>query len=95
MVEFYYIILKKKKINLLKYYYPSDKYPEFHLKNKHKFFFDSDNFEFFIEDIYAELNYNNKNNNNDNSNENEIILISELAGGVLALAKNQQIILYK
>ena len=86
---------KEKKINLLKYHYPSDKYPEFHLKNKHKFFFDSDNFEFFIENIYAELNYNNKNNNNDNSNENEIILISELAGGVLALAKNQQIILYK
>lgn len=86
---------KEKKINLLKYNNPSDKYPEFNIKEKNKFFFDSDNFEFKQENIYSELNYNNKSNNNDNSNEYEIISINELTGGVLALAKNQQIILYK
>ena len=87
---------KEKKINLLKYYEPSNKYPELFLKEKNKFFFNSDNFEFCIDDSYEELyNDNSKNIMNENSNEYELILVTELKGGLLAIAKNQKIIVYK
>ena len=82
---------KEKKIKILKYYNQNGKYPEIFLDEKIKFFFDSENFNFYINDLYLD----NKIKISENSNEDELILLSELSGGIIAFAKNQKIKLYK
>ena len=82
---------KMKKINLLKYENQRDKYHEIIL-NKIKFYFDTENLEFCIEDIYE----NNININDINNNiEDEPIFLVELIGGAIALGKNQKIKIFK
>ena len=61
------------------------------MDEKIKFFFDSENFNFYINDLYLD----NKIKISENSNEDELILLSELSGGIIAFAKNQKIKLYK
>jgi hypothetical protein len=82
---------KEKKIKILKYYNQNGKYPEIFLDEKIKFFFDSENFNFYINDLYLD----NKIKISENSNEDELILLTELSGGIIAFAKNQKIKLYK
>ena len=83
---------EEKKINIVKYFNKNGKYNEIELSKKNKFYFNSDNFDFCMEDLF--INDKNKTNEN-NNNEDELILLSELKGGIIALAKNQQIKLYK
>jgi hypothetical protein len=47
-----------------------------------------------MEDLYIKNKYKKKSTNKDDSFE-ELLLINELEGGIIALAKNQQIKLYK
>ena len=61
------------------------------MDEKIKFFFDSENFNFYINDLYLD----NKIKISENSNEDELILLTELSGGIIAFAKNQKIKLYK
>ena len=82
---------KERKINLLKYYNQNGKYIEIVLNQKSKFYFNADNFDFCLEDYFTD----NENKNIENANEDELLLLTELKGGVIALAKNQQIKLYK
>ena len=82
---------KERKINILKYYNQNGKYIEIDLNQKSKFFFNADNFDFCMEDFFTD----NENKNIENSNEDELLLLTELKGGVIALAKNQKIKLYK
>ena len=84
---------KDKIINILKYYDQNDKFAEICL-GEEKFYFDSNNFNFSMEDLYIKNKYKKKSTNKDDSFE-ELILINELEGGIIALAKNQQIKLYK
>ena len=84
---------KDKIINILKYYDQNDKFAEICL-GEEKFCFDSNNFNFSMEDLYLKNKYKKKSTNKDDSFE-ELLLINELEGGIIALAKNQQIKLYK
>ena len=84
---------KDKIINILKYFGQNDKYAEIYL-GEQKFYFDSNNFNFYLEDLYIKNKYKKKSTNKDDSFE-ELLLINELEGGIIALAKNQQIKLYK
>lgn len=84
---------KDKSINILKYFNQNDKFSEIDLEEQ-KFYFNSNNFNFCMEDLYTKNKYKTKNTNKDDSFE-EILLINELEGGIIALAKNQQIKLYK
>ena len=82
---------KERKINLLKYHNQNGKYIEIVLNQKSKFYFNADNFDFCLENYFTD----NENKNIENVNEDELLLLTELKGGVIALAKNQQIKLYK
>ena len=82
---------EEKKINIIKYFNKNGKYSEIFLSKKNKFYFNSDNFDFFMEDLFV-IDENKKYESN---NEDELILFTELKGGIIALAKNQKIKLYK
>ena len=82
---------EEKKINIIKYFNKNGKYSEIFLSKKNKFYFNSDNFDFFMEDSFV-IDENKKYESN---NEDELILFTELKGGIIALAKNQKIKLYK
>ena len=82
---------KERKINILKYFNQNGKYIEIVLNQKSKFYFNADNFDFCMEDFCTD----NENKNKENDNEDELLLLSELRGGIIALAKNQLIKLYK
>ena len=84
---------KEKTINLLKYFNQNSKFPEIFLEEKNKFFFNSENFNFCMDDLYFESK--NKISNNNDTFEEELLLLNELQGGIIALAKNQNIKLYK
>ena len=84
-----------KKIRLLKFENMKDKYPEI-IFDKIKFYFDSENLEFFCEDIYDNKNLEkNMYSLSENYSEEEHIFLVELIGGVIALAKNQKIKIFK
>ena len=82
---------EEKKINIIKYFNKNGKYSEIFLSKKNKFYFNSDNFDFFMEDLFV-IDENKKYESN---NEDELILFTELKVGIIALAKNQKIKLYK
>ena len=86
---------KLKKLRLTKYENNKDKYPDISL-NKNKFYFNSENLEFYIDNIYNnKIQENLANNTNDNYIEEEPIFLLELTGGAVVLAKNQKIKLFK
>ena len=86
----------EKKINILRYYNQHNNFPEIILNEKSNFYFSSDNFDYYIDNLLDnKLRNNIKNNINETTNEDELILVNELNGGIIALAKNQKIRLYK
>ena len=87
---------KEKKINILKYNNQNSNFPEIILNEKNNFYFNSENFDYCIDDLIDNrIKNNNKNTINETTNEDELILLNELSGGIIALAKNQKIKLYK
>ena len=84
---------KIKKIRLIKYENSNDKYPEIVL-DKSIFYFDSENLE-FCREKNIENNKEKYNNLNENFMEDEPIFLIELNGGIIVIAKNQKIKLFK
>ena len=82
---------KERKIYVLKYDNQNGNYKEILLNQNNKFLFNVDNFDFCIENFF----FNENNRNVENNNQDELILLTELQGGIIALARNQQIKLYK
>ena len=85
---------KIKKIRLIKYENLKDNYPEIVL-DKSIFYFDSENLEFCREKNFENKKEQYNNNLNENYIEDEPIFLIELNGGIIVVAKNQKIKLFK
>ena len=82
--------MKEKKINIIKCDNYIKKYPEIILSNVEKIYFDTESL-----NICEDLNLENKSLFNNEDTAEELLLINELKGGIIALAKNQRLKLYK